>query len=741
MSPDLLSASTDRPLAAMMRADLELVQQTWRGRLCWVVKDPLAIRYYRFEDEEISILRRLDGRTSLRALQERFEQDFAPQRISFAEMLGFISHLHQCGLIVAAAENQGDALLRRKRESDFRQRLAWLANPLSIRFRGVNPDRFLDAFVRLSGWLFSPLGFVLAFLFAGSALLLAASQWEELLARLPSFQEFFAVSNWLYLAVALAGTKVVHELGHGVACKYFGARCHELGVMLLLGTPCLYCNVSDSWMIPSKWRRAMIGAAGMYVELLLASLCLWLWWFTQPGLLHALSLNVVFVCSVSTLLFNANPLMRYDGYFILADLLEIPNLRQKSETLLRRAFQCYILGARPAPEPFLPAQRQGFYAAFGAASTLYGAVVTISILWFLTKVLEPYGAQVLGQLAALLIGGGMLFAALRGGRKWLIPSGGRKTMNHSRAAIGLIGLGGAAALLLLIPYPHYVICTALVEPAGAEAVYVEAPGVLKRVGRSAGPVQLGEPLAELENPDARLALERARGECAKLSARLESLQRQSLQDEAAFAAIAHTQEALTAAQSQLLERENEFAKLVITAPKEGIFLPTAARPRASSHAPTLASWSGRPLAEENLGAYLPEGTLLGRIGTSDLREGQLLLSQDAIEFIRTGLKTEFFPTAFPGERWQGRITHVGSQEVDSPPPALEEQHGGEIRVRVDPTGRRRTDGVYYVATVEFDQPSIRWLAAGVGKAKIHAGYRSLGSHLWRLAVQTFRLGT
>src|SRR5206468_11742270 len=142
--------------------------------------------------------------------------------------------------------------------------------------------------------------------------------------------------NWIYLGGTLAITKVIHEFGHGLSCKHFGGECHEMGVMLLVMTPCLYCNVSDSWMLPNKWHRAAIGAAGMYIELVMASIATFLWWFSEPGLLNNVCLAVMFVCSVTTLVFNANPLMRYDGYYILADLLEIPNLRQKAGQVLSR---------------------------------------------------------------------------------------------------------------------------------------------------------------------------------------------------------------------------------------------------------------------------------------------------------------------------------------------------------------------------------------------------------------------
>ena len=180
-------------------------------------------------------------------------------------------------------------------------------------------------------------------------------------------------------------TKVLHEFGHGLSCKHFGGECHEMGVMMLVLTPCLYCNVSDSWMLPNRWHRAAIGAAGMYVELVLASICTFIWWFTEPGPLNYICLNVMFICSVSTVMFNANPLLRYDGYYILSDVLEIPNLRQKASTILNRKLGAWCLGLEEPEDPFLPKRHQWLFALFTVASAVYRWVVTFSILVFLEQ--------------------------------------------------------------------------------------------------------------------------------------------------------------------------------------------------------------------------------------------------------------------------------------------------------------------------------------------------------------------
>ncbi len=201
--------------------------------------------------------------------------------------------------------------------------------------------------------------------------------------------------------MTLCVTKILHEFGHGLSCKHFGGECHEIGVMFLVLTPCLYCNVSDSWMLPNRWHRAAIGAAGMYVELVLASICTFIWWFTEPGPINYVCLNVMFISSVSTIMFNANPLLRYDGYYILSDILEIPNLRQKASTILNRKLGKWCLGLEEPEDPFLPQRKQWLFATYTVASAIYRWVVMFSILYFLNKVFEPYGLKVLGQAIAI----------------------------------------------------------------------------------------------------------------------------------------------------------------------------------------------------------------------------------------------------------------------------------------------------------------------------------------------------
>src|SRR3954452_17174220 len=273
----VLISSAARPLPLLMRRDLVVRRQRWQGREYWTVKDPLTLKYYRFENEEFAILSMLDGQTSSDFVRERFERDFAPQRISDPQLQHLLTMLHRSNLLIADAAGQGSELLKRDRQRQRREWIATASNFLAIRFRGVDPDRLVSRLNGRVGRIFSLPAAAGAFALIFAALLLVTAEFDTFLARLPTFRAFFAVQNWAWLAVVLCFTKVLHEFGHGLACKRFGGECHEMGVMLLVVTPCLYCNVSDAWMIPSKWRRAGVGAAGMYFELILAAACTFLW--------------------------------------------------------------------------------------------------------------------------------------------------------------------------------------------------------------------------------------------------------------------------------------------------------------------------------------------------------------------------------------------------------------------------------------------------------------------------------
>src|SRR5438094_1579128 len=254
-----------------------------------------------------------------------------------------------------------------------------------------DPDRILTWMFKYLWWIFTWPFFALSLGLMLAAALHVTVHFQTFYDKLPAYQEFFAFRTMLYLWLSLGVVKVIHEFGHGLSCKAFGGECHELGVLFLCLSPCLYCNVSDSWTLPNKWRRIIISFAGIYVELVIAAIATWVWWYT-PGrpVLNNIALCVMVLCSVSTVVFNANPLMRFDGYYILADWLEIPNLRDRANRLLKNLTCEYALGMEVQPEPYMQPSRQFLFVAYAIVSYVYRWVITFSILYFMYNWLKPY---------------------------------------------------------------------------------------------------------------------------------------------------------------------------------------------------------------------------------------------------------------------------------------------------------------------------------------------------------------
>ena len=472
-----------RTLPIRRRADLACHEQHIGGSRYWHIKDPVSLRYYQLSPEEHAVLMMLDGTVSLQDVRRRFEIEFAPQRLSLPQVQSFLAMLHSSGLVISDSPGQAEILISRTRNTRHQRLLTQFSNVLAIRFRGFDPHRFLNWLVPQTRFLFAPWCVTFCFGFMLAAGVLAAVRIDTLQSRLPHFHEFFGATNLILLAATLAVTKVLHELGHAVSCRHFGGECHEMGVMLLVFTPCLYCNVSDAWMLPSRWQRIVISAAGIYVELLLSTACLFLWWFTVPGVFNSLCLNVVFVCSVSTLLFNGNPLLRYDGYYILSDLVEIPNLRQQAGALFRNWMSVWFLDTELANRRLLPQRRKAFLVIWHVASWLYRLLVVWGIMWFVHRVLEPYGLEPLVVVMAALTVAGMFLSPVVSLVNLLTSPFWSRTVNWSRFRIRTVCILGLVVAVLMTPFPFSVRTPVVIRPENARSVFVHQESLARQADR------------------------------------------------------------------------------------------------------------------------------------------------------------------------------------------------------------------------------------------------------------------
>jgi putative peptide zinc metalloprotease protein len=719
-----------------VRPDVRVQPVRLRGRWTWCVKDPATQRYFQLRDEEYFVWRHLDGGVSLAGIQSRFDRQFAPQRLTDGELKGFVSMLDAAGLLLVDAPGEGDRQWRRRQNSARRNRWSAWTNPLMIRIRGVNPEPFLRWLTPKLNWLWSTGGLVAASLLIASAVLLAVARWDDLVAKFPETQSFLTASNVFWLGVTLAGIKLLHELGHATTCHRFGGECHELGVMLLVFAPTLYCNVSDSWMLPSKWQRAAIASAGVAVELVLSAAAMWLWWLSEPGLIHTLCLNVMLVGSINTLVFNGNPLLRFDGYYVLSDVMEVPNLREQADAAWHGVLVRGLIGrgaGSVAADASLP---RAWLIGYGVAAWAYRWAVLFGIFWFLHRLLMPLGLGWLVLALAVPVVGQSVANQISRGRRFVREEIGDDEASRRRMRFRAGVVFAALAGLVLIPLPCSVRSPAVLEPRGAAALYVTIPGRIVDGVREGTAVEAGQAIGQLENDELERDIAKLTGQRNQQRILVESLRRRQVSDRQAAARIPAATEALADIEQRLTQREQDRSRLTLTAPVAGVVLPVLSH-TAASHASGFRTWSGQPLDESNRGAFLDTGTLVCRIGDPRQQEALVFVDQDDIELVRPGQAVRLQFDSLPSATLAGAVAELSAVDDPSLPWPLLAR--GDFPVTTDRTGQPRPLTTVYQARVDLAPHDHALPLGSTGQARIRVEPLSLGSRMLRAVRRTFRL--
>jgi putative peptide zinc metalloprotease protein len=489
-----------------LRRDLVIEAQKYEGRTFHVVKDPVALRYYRLKDNEYFLLQYLDGKHTLEEAQKEYEIRYRPDRLKLEDVEAFGQQLINAGLAQNESPRAGKQLYEQRKKRRRSEWMQTLTNILYIKIPIFDPDWLLKRMLRWLGWIFTFWFFALSVALMLSAAGLVATHFETFRSKLPEQHMFFRFQTIAYMWVALGAVKIIHEFGHGLSCKVFGGEVHEMGALLLCLSPALYCNVSDAWTLPNKWHRIIISAAGIYVELVIAAIATFVWWNSAAyPFVNNLALSLMVVCSISTVVFNANPLMRYDGYYVLADWLEIPNLRERSNRFLKNLVLQYCLGIEITPEPYMALWRRILFVSYAIGSYIYRWVVTFAILWFLYSFLRPYKLEIISQMLALGAAASMAGWPLYRLGKAIYKRGRIPDMKKWRVLASSAVLTALVLFACFVPVPVSRIrgqAIVLADPLGTGKVYIRHPGILTKLNIRPGDyVEKGEVLAELRDPE------------------------------------------------------------------------------------------------------------------------------------------------------------------------------------------------------------------------------------------------
>ncbi len=501
-----------------VRPDLQHVEQRYEGKRFHVVKDPVCLRYYRFNQQEYFVFSLFDGGHAMEDVRKKFEDEYRPHRLEFQDLEAFARQLVTAGLVQHEHAGTGAHLFQRRAKQRNMKRLATFTNILYVKIPVFDPDRLLTWMFKGLWWIFSPTFFVLSVSLMLAALLQVGLHFQAFYDKMPQYQEFFAYQTVLYMWISLGIVKVIHEFGHGLSCKAYKGECHEMGVLLMCLSPALYANVTDAWTVADKWKRIVISFAGIYVELVIASLSTFVWWYTPHlPVVNNIAMCLMVLCSVSTVMFNANPLMRFDGYYMLADWLEIPNLRDRANRYINGVFLTLALGVETPPEPYMARGRKVLFFSYAVASWVYRWVVTFGVIWFLSDFLNPK-LKVLSRMLAVLSLASMFVMPAYKMIKSVRQRGRLPDMKPKRYYTTLAILGAIVVAFVFLPLPiSRVRETGLisVDPDHAKPVGLGEPATLTAVLVREGEfVKKGALLAKFESKDLNDQLAKVRAELA-----------------------------------------------------------------------------------------------------------------------------------------------------------------------------------------------------------------------------------
>ena len=665
--------------APCLRSDLSIIAQVYRGQESYVVKDLAAQKYFRFGATEVRVMRAFDGQRTPAEIAVALASEGL--RVSTQAVEAFARQMSNAGFLERTIGERSTLQmerLRAQRRTRQRPRL-FRGEVLRMRWTFGNPDALLDRVLPHIRWMFTPAFIVASVALFAVYVLLLTQGWGDFTAALKSTYSWhnITLASALTLWITAGAVILIHELGHGFTCKYFGGEVRELGFMLLYFQPAFYCNVSDAWSFPDRRARLWVTAAGSWIQIVVASLAAILWWAAAPGTLAAnVGVAAMLVGGVTTLFTNANPLLPLDGYFALADWLEIPNLRHRAFAHFEWWVKARVLRLE-LPEPAATVHERRIFLTYGGLAALYAT----AIFAFLAALALGWAQQALGALGVVLGLGVVLLVSRQKIAQWVRAV---SLMIRARSA----RLGGRRRPRIVIAIVVVVIASLLpwtlttpgrfvVHPLSSRTATAPDTGVVAQVFVSEGmPVSAGTPLVRLVDralESEMLAVGRAIDSLAAIESAARAANRAG--DVERLAA-----ERLSAlAQLAALERRN--SALTVRAASAGVVA------------------SARP--EDLMGRAVAGGDSLLAVALLDSVELRVALSEGGGARVRPGQTIHLVSYGDASAPWTGRVSDVSSTGVD----AL--GSGGVIEARVRRAGGNAWQpGMVGEASVELEQSTV-----------------------------------
>jgi putative peptide zinc metalloprotease protein len=701
-------------LRPQLLKNVRVHRQHFRGELSYVLEDASSNKFSNLSSEAYAFLGLLDGRRTVAEAWQLCNQQQGDSAPTQGEVIGLLGQLYCANLLYAEVAPDIESLFQRHRKRLKGQALGFASNLLFPRIPLLDPDAFLNRWVGLVGKFFTVYGLVAWLVLLAAGLYFVIEHLDQLV---NSSSNVLAPGNLVLLYVTFTVVKAGHEFGHAFACKHFGrsdrdgGQVHVMGVMFLVFMPMPYVDASSAWAFRNKWHRALVGAAGLVFELAAASVAAIVWANTSIGPLHSIAYNVIFVASVSTLIFNGNPLLRYDAYYILSDLIEIPNLAQQARSYLYFCVRKYCWRVRGVQDPSRTPSERRWFIFYGTASTVYRFYICFWILLYLSDRLPDELFFLVPIMGLSAIVGWVFVPAVKFVRYLAF----HHELNRTRRRAvwtTMSALGVVIFVLGVLPMPDRCRIEGIVEPVRLAQVHAESDGFVERFLPSGRTVTTGDSLVVAVNPDLQ-------AERKSLLAELRSLQAERRLAEGEETAKAQIiDEKMGAVREKLSRVESQLASLELKPPFDGTWI--------------------SPDIERIQGMYLKRGEKLGLVAALQDVRVRATAEQELAAPIQGAYKQlEMRVKGRPDLFVRGTIEKISPAGLEELPyDSMSDKAGGSMPTKPQDGRGVKTAEKFFEIWIKPDPEGERLLFMGQRViARVEMPARSLTAQWWRSLSQ------
>lgn len=681
-------------------------KQIYRGREWYVLQELGSEKYYRITPVGYQFVSRLNPKETVGEVWETFVRDHSESAPGQEDVIHMLSQLHHSNLLFFRSKANNEAIFDRYQKQKTRENLGKLMAFLYVRVPLWDPNRFLDFWRKVLSPFFGTFSFLVwlvVVLLAGKTVL---ENWDTLWQQ---GQGIFTLGNLPLLYLSIFVLKIFHEMAHAIVCKKYGAPVHTMGIMFIVFTPLPYIDASSSWSMRSRWHRVFVGGAGMYVELFFAAIAALVWVSTGPGVINSLAFNLMIAGSVSSLLFNGNPLLRFDAYYMLADAVDIPNLYQKANQQWLYYMDRWLLGTEKSEAAAGSPFEALWLSSYGFLSFFYRLFIMTVITIMVADIWVGLGLLMIIMMTFiwLLIPGQKLL-------KYLLTSP-RLVRNRSRAiTVSIASIGAVLLCFLTVPLPHSVKASGIVRSADIHQLFTHSGGALVEVAVDNGDkIKKGQVLLGFQNRELEQELLITRHQIEETQWRYRRALQDTEEDSTPFL------EQLASLQEREKTLTERLENLIIRAPVDGV-------------------WEGEDLLSR-LGTNVARGTMLGRVlSVSEHKFVALVKQTQADQLFQQAIETAEIRLSGQAEKTieSQDLRLIPYQQFELPSLALSINGGGDFVAESDSMGRLVSKDAFFEVSAKLpDMSGLRYFDGAIGQLRIHLEPKSAAWQLQRYLQQ------